>query len=230
MKVSLEGSAALNGTQPETRSMLRRFAEYYRPWKRLFWLDFCCAVLSGILELAFPLAVTAFIDKLLPQGDWGLTLLAAGGLLFIYMINAGLMAVVTYWGHMLGINIETVMRARAFEHLTRLSWRWYDRMRTGKLVARVTRDLEEIGEVAHHGPEDLFVAVMTFIGAFALMLSIHPGARRSDGIDRALNRLDRLAFRWSHDTGLARHFLPARTVQCPPGGGAGRHTPRSGLR
>lgn len=175
MKVSLEGSAALNGTQPETRSMLRRFAEYYRPWKRLFWLDFCCAVLSGILELAFPLAVTAFIDKLLPQGDWGLTLLAAGGLLFIYMINAGLMAVVTYWGHMLGINIETVMRARAFEHLTRLSWRWYDRMRTGKLVARVTRDLEEIGEVAHHGPEDLFVAVMTFIGAFALMLSIHPG-------------------------------------------------------
>ncbi len=61
------------------------------------------------------------------------------------------MAIVIYWGHKLGINIETAMRARAFEHLTRLSWRWYDTARTGKLVARVTRDLEEVGEVAHHG-------------------------------------------------------------------------------
>jgi len=66
------------------------------------------------------------------------------------------------------------MRARAFDHLTRLSWRWYDRTRTGKLIARVTRDLEEIGEVAHHGPEDLFIAVMTFFGAFGLMLWISP--------------------------------------------------------
>jgi ATP-binding cassette, subfamily B, bacterial len=155
--------------------MLRQFFAYYRPWKRLFWLDFGCAVLSGLLELAFPLAVTAFIDRLLPEGDWTLTIAAGGGLLVIYVVNAGLMAVVTYWGHMLGINIETEMRARAFDHLTALSWRWYDRTRTGKLVARVTRDLEEIGEVAHHGPEDLFIAVMTFIGAFLLMLSIHPG-------------------------------------------------------
>ena len=153
--------------------MLRQFFAYYRPWKRLFWLDFGCAVLSGVLELAFPLAVTAFIDRLLPQGDWTLTIAAAGGLLAIYVVNAGLMAIVTYWGHMLGINIETEMRAKAFDHLTSLSWRWYDRTRTGKLVARVTRDLEEIGEVAHHGPEDLFIAVMTFIGAFLLMMSIN---------------------------------------------------------
>lgn len=154
--------------------MLRQFFEYYRPWKHLFWLDFGCAVLSGLLELAFPIAVTGFIDRLLPRGDWTLTVAAAGGLLVIYVVNAGLMAVVTYWGHMLGINIETSMRARAFDHLTRLSWRWYDKTRTGKLVARVTRDLEEIGEVAHHGPEDLFIAVMTFVGAFLLMFWINP--------------------------------------------------------
>ncbi|MDK8871773.1 ABC transporter ATP-binding protein [Paracoccus sp. SSJ] len=154
--------------------MLRAFFAYYRPWMGLFWLDFGCAVLSGLLELAFPLAVTAFIDHLLPQGDWGLTMLAAAGLLGLYTLNAGLMAIVTYWGHKLGINIETEMRARAFDHLTRLSWRWYDRARTGKLVARVTRDLEEIGEVAHHGPEDAFIAIMTFFGAFALMFAINP--------------------------------------------------------
>lgn len=154
--------------------MLRAFIACYRPYRGLFWLDFSCAVLSGLLELAFPLAITAYVDHLLPLGDWSLTLWAAAGLIAVYLLNAGLMVVVTYWGHKLGINIETDLRARAFDHLTRLSWRWFDRAETGKLVARVTRDLEEIGEVAHHGPEDLFIAVMTFVGAIALMLSIHP--------------------------------------------------------
>ena len=154
--------------------MLKDFLSYYRPHLRLFWLDFGCAVVSGLLELAFPLAVTAFIDHLLPQGDWSLTIAAAAGLLVLYAVNSGLLVVVIYWGHKLGINIETAMRARAFDHLTRLSWRWYDRARTGKLVARVTRDLEEIGEIAHHGPEDAFIALMTFAGAFVLMFWINP--------------------------------------------------------
>ena len=153
--------------------MLRRFFSYYRPHLRLFLLDFSCAVLAGLLELGFPVAVKAFVDNLLPRQDWTLILLAAAGLLVIYLLNTGLMAVVTYWGHMLGINIETEMRRKAFDHLQKLSFRFYDNQKTGHLVARVTRDLEEVGEVAHHGPEDLFIAVMTFIGAFALMFSVH---------------------------------------------------------
>jgi ATP-binding cassette subfamily B protein len=83
------------------------------------------------------------------------------------------MAVVTYWGHLLGINIETEMRRRAFDHLQKLSFRFYDNVKTGHLVARVTKDLEEVGEVAHHGPEDLFIAIMTFLGAFALMFMVN---------------------------------------------------------
>ncbi|SDY64076.1 ABC transporter ATP-binding protein [Citreimonas salinaria] len=153
--------------------MIRKFAEYYRPWKGLFWLDFGSAVMSGLMELAFPLAIKLFIDVLLPSGNLTLTVMAAIGLVLIYAVNAGLMAVVTYWGHMLGINIETEMRRRAFDQLQRLSFSYFDKVRTGKLVARVTRDLEEIGEVAHHGPEDLFVAVMTFVGAFVMMLTIN---------------------------------------------------------
>ncbi|MXP63362.1 ABC transporter ATP-binding protein [Roseomonas sp. M0104] len=153
--------------------MLRRFFGYYRPHFRLFLLDFSCAVLAGLLELGFPVAVKAFVDNLLPRQDWTLILLAATGLLLIYLLNTGLMAVVTYWGHMLGINIETEMRRKAFDHLQKLSFRFYDNQKTGHLVARVTRDLEEVGEVAHHGPEDLFIAVMTFLGAFALMFSVH---------------------------------------------------------
>ncbi len=153
--------------------MLRRFFAYYRPWRRLFLLDFGCAVLSGLLELGFPIAVRAFVDHLLPQQDWPLILLASAGLIFIYLANTGLMAIVNYWGHMLGINIETEMRRRAFDHLQKLSFRFYDNQKTGHLVGRLTKDLEEIGEVAHHGPEDLFIAVMTFLGAFALMLWVN---------------------------------------------------------
>ena len=153
--------------------MLQRFFAYYTPYKGLFALDFGCAILAGLLELGFPLAVQLFIDRLLPSGDWTLILLASAGLMAIYVLNTGLMAVVTYWGHMLGINIETEMRRRAFDHLQKLSFGFFDNVKTGHLVGRLTKDLEEIGEIAHHGPEDLFIAVMTFLGAFALMLSIH---------------------------------------------------------
>ncbi len=154
--------------------MLARFFAYYRPHRGLFLLDFSCAVISGLLELGFPIAVKLFVDQLLPSGNWSMILLASFGLLAIYLINAGLMVVVTYWGHMLGINIETEMRRKAFDHLQKLSFGWFDNQKTGHLVGRLTKDLEEIGEVAHHGPEDLFIAVMTFIGAFALMLMVHP--------------------------------------------------------
>ncbi|WP_438345097.1 ABC transporter ATP-binding protein [Methylorubrum populi] len=154
--------------------MLKAFLAYYRPHRTLFLVDFGCAVLSGLLELGFPLAVKAFVDRLLPQQDWSLIGLAAAGLTLLYVTNAGLMVVVTYWGHVLGINIETEMRARAFDHLQKLSFRFFDGQKTGHLVARVTKDLEEIGEVAHHGPEDVFIAVMTLVGAFVLMFLVHP--------------------------------------------------------
>jgi ATP-binding cassette subfamily B protein len=154
--------------------MLRRFLEYYRPHKRLLLADFGCSALSGLLELGFPMAVRAFIDRLLPQGDVLLIGLAIAGLLLVYLANAGLMAVITYWGHVLGISIETEMRRRAFEHLQALSLRFYDGQKTGHLVGRVTTDLADVGEVAHHGPEDLLVALLTFLGAFVLMVAVSP--------------------------------------------------------
>ena len=154
--------------------MLRRFFAYYQPYRGLFLLDFGCAVLSGLLELGFPMAIRSFVDQLLPGRDWGLIVAASVALLLVYVLNAGLLGIVTYWGHMLGINIETEMRRRAFDHLQKLSFRYFDNQKTGHLVARLTKDLEEVGEVAHHGPEDLFVAIMTFIGAFVLMFLVNP--------------------------------------------------------
>ncbi|OYY08151.1 MAG: multidrug ABC transporter ATP-binding protein [Azorhizobium sp. 39-67-5] len=154
-------------------SILKQFFSYYAPYRGLFLLDFSCAILSGLLELGFPMAVALFVDHLLPAQDWGLIVAAAVGLLVIYLVNTGLMAVVTYWGHMLGINIETEMRRRAFDHVQKLSFSFFDNNKTGHLVAKLTKNLEEVGEVAHHGPEDVFLAVMTFIGAFALMMTVN---------------------------------------------------------
>lgn len=153
--------------------MLKRFFAYYAPYKGLFVLDFGCAIIAGLLELGFPMAIKAFIDKLLPAQDWSLILLASVALLLVYLLNTALMAVVNYWGHALGVGIETDMRRQAFDHLQNLPFRYFDNMKTGHIITHVTKDLEEVGEVAHHGPEDLFLAVMTFVGAFILMATVH---------------------------------------------------------
>lgn len=149
--------------------MLKRFYAYYRPYTGLFILDFGCAVLAGLLELAFPLAVAYVIDTLLPESNYSLILAASAGLLTIYVISAGLKAVVNYFGHVLGVSMETDMRRQAFDHMQKLSFRFFDNHKTGHLITHVTKDLEDVGEIAHHGPEDIFIAVMTFIGAFLLM-------------------------------------------------------------
>lgn len=149
--------------------MIKRFFSYYAPYKGLFALDFGSAVVAGLLELAFPLAVAYFIDTLLPQNDFGLIVITSIVLLVIYCLTAVLRGVVNYFGHMLGIHIETDMRRQVFSHLQKLSFRFFDNNKTGHLITHVTKGLEDIGEVAHHGPEDLFLAVMTFLGAFVLM-------------------------------------------------------------
>lgn len=152
---------------------LRRFFSYYRPYRLLFTIDFMCAVIAGLMELGFPLAVNYVVDELLPSGNFESIIVACTGLLAIYVITAFLHFVVTYWGHMLGINIETDMRSRMFDHLQKLGFRFFDNNKTGHLMSRITNDLMDIGEMAHHGPEDLFIAVMTLIGAFLLMLGIN---------------------------------------------------------
>ncbi|WP_433940244.1 ABC transporter ATP-binding protein [Paenibacillus lautus] len=153
--------------------MIRKFFSYYRPYKGLFVLDFTCAVIAGLLELAFPLAVSKFIDELLPSQDWPLILIACIVLLSIYALNTALQYIVTYWGHMLGINIETDMREKMFSHIQKLSFRFFDNIKTGHLMGRITNDLNDVGEVAHHGPEDVFIAVMTLLGSFSLMAYIN---------------------------------------------------------
>ncbi|WHF26761.1 ABC transporter ATP-binding protein [Bacillus altitudinis] len=153
--------------------MLKRFFAYYRPYRGLFFLDFFCAVAVGLMELGFPLIVNYFIDTLLPTGNWTVIVWTALALFVIYALSSVMQFIVSYWGHMLGINIETDMRKKLFDHFQRLSFKFFDNNKTGKLMSRMTNDLMYIGEVAHHGPEDLFIAIMTILGAFAVMLMIN---------------------------------------------------------
>lgn len=153
--------------------MLKRFISYYKPYKGLFILDFSCAIVAGALELAFPIVVNQVIDKIMPKNDWNLIITACLSLLFFYGVNTALQYVVVTFGHMLGVNMETDMRRDLYAHLQRQPFGYYDNQKTGKLMSRLTTDLFEISEVAHHGPEDIFITVMTLVGAFLIMLNTH---------------------------------------------------------
>lgn len=154
--------------------MLKQFFSYYKPHKRLFIIDFSSAVFVALLELAFPVAVQWFIDELLPTGDWGRIVWVSLLLLCIYLLSTFLQFIVSYLGHKLGVNIETDMRQQLFDHVQRQSFRFFDNTKTGHIMSRITNDLFDIGELAHHGPEDIFIAIMTIVGAFSIMYTINP--------------------------------------------------------
>lgn len=153
--------------------MIAKFFSYYKPHKRLFIIDFSSAIIVAALELAFPMAVQWFIDHLLPTNDWNMIVKVSILLLLVYILSTVLNFIVNYLGHKLGVNIETDMRQELFNHYQKQSFRFFDNNQTGNLMSRITNDLFDIGEFAHHGPEDFFIACMTFAGAFAIMFHVN---------------------------------------------------------
>ena len=153
--------------------MLKEFFSYYKPYKKLFSIDFGCAILSGVLELLFPVAVNKVIDTVLPTGNFKTIILVCSLLFALYLFSMTLNYIVVYLGHTLGINIETDMRRKLFAHLQKHSFEYYDEKKTGELMSRLTTDLFDISEVSHHGPEDVFITVMSICGAFVLMWNVH---------------------------------------------------------
>ncbi|PAD34453.1 ABC transporter ATP-binding protein [Terribacillus saccharophilus] len=153
--------------------MLKEFFAFYKPYKRLFMLDFGSAVFVAILELAFPIGVNMMVDQLLPTENWSWIVTACILLFIVYGLSTVTQYIVTYWGHKLGINIERDMRKQLFEHIQKLSFRFFDNTKVGNLISRLTNDLFMIGEMAHHGPEDLFIALMTIAGALTIMFFIN---------------------------------------------------------
>ncbi len=155
------------------KSTIRHFASYYRRHWRLFVLDLFCALMVAAVDLAFPLASRYAMTTLLPAKLFDTFFLIMGVLVAAYLLRALFMYIVTFWGHMLGVRMEADMRRDLFTHMQKLSFRFYDKNRTGQLMSHVTTDLFDITELAHHGPEDLFISLITIIGAFSVMLTIN---------------------------------------------------------
>ena len=154
------------------RGYLRIFASYYKPHWKLFLLDMVCALLICIVDLLFPMVSREAMQNLLPNQLFATFFIVMAALALAYVLKGVFYFIVTYWGHLLGVRMEADIRRDLFSHMQDLSFSFYDKNRTGQLMSRVTGDLFEITELAHHGPEDLFISSVTILGAFCIMLTI----------------------------------------------------------
>lgn len=153
--------------------MLKKFIGYYKPHLPLFCLDFGCAFVTALMDLVFPFMVSVMIDDIIPAGNLKLFIMIASGMFLFFMIRALLQYIVDYWGHVLGIRMEYHMRKDLFQHIQKQSFTYYDNTKTGHVMSRLVNDLNEISELAHHGPEDLFIAMVTLTGSFFIMLNMN---------------------------------------------------------
>ena len=155
-----------------TRSPLRIFLSYFKPHWKLFSLDMGCAILIALVDLAFPLVSRAALYQWLPEKNYRVFFVVMAVVALAFVLRAVLYYIVTYWGHTFGIRVEADIRRDLFRHMQMLGFDFYDRNRTGQLMSRLTTDLFELTELAHHGPEDLTISVITIVGALAVMFTI----------------------------------------------------------
>lgn len=156
----------------KNHSYIRVFVSYYRPHWKLFFLDMICALCICVIDLIFPVVSRYSMQQLLPDKLFFTFFLIMSVLIIAYVLKGIFYYIVTYWGHLLGVLMEADIRRDLFSHMQDLSFSFYDKNRTGQLMSRVTGDLFEITELAHHGPEDLFISSVTILGAFGIMLTI----------------------------------------------------------
>ena len=152
---------------------LVRFARYYKPHRFLFAIDLICAFIISALNLVYPYLSKEIINNYVPNKLLAMLLASAGFLLGFYAIKAALNFILTYWGHVVGVRIQADMRKELFAHLQKLPFAYFDDNKTGVIMSRMTNDLFQISELAHHGPEDVFLSLLTVIGAFALLATIN---------------------------------------------------------
>ena len=155
-----------------TRSPLRIFLSYFKPHWKLFSLDMGCAILIALVDLAFPLVSRAALYQWLPEKNYRVFFVVMAVVALAFVLRAVLYYIVTYWGHTFGIRVEADIRRDLFHHMQMLGFDFYDRNRTGQLMSRLTTDLLELTELAHHGPEDLTISLITIVGALAVMFTI----------------------------------------------------------
>ena len=155
-----------------SKTPLRVLVQYFRPHRGLFVLDLSCALVMARIDLAFPLVARSAMNQLLPARQFDTFFIVMLIVAAAFVVRAGMNYIITYWGHMFGVRVEADLRDDLFRHMQSLDFKFFDSNRTGQLMNRMTGDLFEITELSHHGPEDLFVAFITIIGAICIMFTV----------------------------------------------------------
>lgn len=154
------------------RGAIREFAAFYKPHMGMFLLDMFCALIIALVDILFPVVTRKVLYDYIPNQAMRTFLIVMGAMLIAFFVRTAAQWVVTYLGHLTGVHIEADMRAAIFAHMQKLGFSFYDKNRTGLLMSRVTTDLFDITELAHHGPEDLFISIVTLTGSFLVLWRI----------------------------------------------------------
>ena len=156
----------------QKKSQFQIFFSYFRPHWRLFVMDLACALMISLIDLAFPYISRWCMYELLPQNAYK-TFFAVMAVVFAaFALRAVFTYIIGYWGHTFGILVEADIRRDLFRHMQELSFDYFDRNRTGQLMSRLTADLFDITELAHHGPEDIFISGVTIVGSLIILFTI----------------------------------------------------------
>ena len=156
----------------QQKSALQIFLSYFKPHRRLFFMDLGCALLISMIDLAFPAVSRWCMYELLPRSAYRTFFCVCAVVFAAFLLRALLTYVICYWGHTFGILVEADIRHDLFRHMQELSFNYYDKNRTGQLMSRLTADLFDITELAHHGPEDIFISGVTIAGSLLIMFTI----------------------------------------------------------
>lgn len=153
--------------------MFKKFISYYKPHKKLFIMDITAAFIVALCDLFYPMITRGLINDIIPNNNIRLLFIWAGALLLIYVMKYFLNHFVQYWGHMVGVRMQADMREKVFNHLQTLPNSFFDENKNGVIMSRIVNDLMEISELAHHGPEDLFISSIMILGSFAILCTIN---------------------------------------------------------
>ena len=153
--------------------MLKEFIKYYKPYKKLFILDLLAAFLFALCDLIYPMITRNIMDEVIPNKDLRMLTIFAIVLILIFILKAGLNYFMQYWGHVVGVRMQGDMRNYVFTHLQKLPNSYFDNNKTGVTMSRIVNDLMEVSELAHHGPEDLFISIVMLAGSFFILLGIN---------------------------------------------------------
>ena len=152
--------------------MLKRFIEYYKPHKKMLALDMLAALMTSVIGMVYPLVTNRMLNDYIPNKMYSTIVIAGVAVLVLYAVRMGLRYFVQYYGHLIGVRMQSQMRRDLFAHLQRLPFRFYDNHETGRIMTRITSDLFEVCELAHHGPENLLISSVMILLSFAYLLTI----------------------------------------------------------